>query len=59
MTDFVIVRKIDKLGRIVLPKDFRTALRVGSGDRIEMCVKDGAIIIRKSQNKCSYTASEK
>src|SRR5574344_374708 len=43
-----IVRKIDDLGRIVIPKEIRKSLRIREGDPLEIYVeKDGEIVLRK------------
>lgn len=43
-----VVRRIDDLGRIVLPKDVRRAMRISEGDPLEMFVTDtGEIVLRK------------
>jgi AbrB family transcriptional regulator (stage V sporulation protein T) len=43
-----IVRRIDELGRIVLPKEVRKTLRIKEGDPLEIYTdKDGAIILKK------------
>ena len=40
-----IIRKIDNLGRIVIPKDLREMLGVKAGDEIVITVGEGHIII--------------
>lgn len=42
-----IVRRIDDLGRIVIPKEIRTNLRIKSGDNLEICLKEDEIILKK------------
>ncbi len=42
-----IVRKIDELGRIVLPKELRKSLNINSGDDFEICVEDDKIFLSK------------
>lgn len=42
-----MVRKIDMLGRIVIPKEIRKSLKIDSGDDIEMFLDDGAIVLKK------------
>lgn len=39
------VRKIDDLGRICLPSDARKILGIECGDKIEMIVDNGSIIL--------------
>ena len=42
-----IVRKIDELGRIVLPIELRRILNIGERDPLEIYVDGDAIILRK------------
>ena len=43
-----IIRKIDDLGRIVIPKEIRKSLRIREGDPLEIYIeKNGEIILRK------------
>ncbi|MEG2310412.1 MAG: stage V sporulation T C-terminal domain-containing protein [Clostridia bacterium] len=43
-----IVRKVDELGRLVIPKEIRKTLRVKEGDPIEIFVeKNGDIVLRR------------
>lgn len=43
-----IVRRIDELGRVVVPKEIRRVLRIREGDPLEIFTdKDGEIILKK------------
>lgn len=43
-----IVRRIDDLGRIVVPKEIRTTLRLREGDPMEIyTARDGAVVLKK------------
>lgn len=43
-----IIRKIDDLGRIVIPKEIRKNLHIREGDPLEIFIeKDGEIVLRK------------
>lgn len=43
-----IVRKIDELGRIVIPKEIRRTMRIREGDPLEIFTeKDGEVIFKK------------
>ena len=44
-----IIRKIDDLGRIVIPVDIRRYLALNAEDTIEISVKNGAVILTKAQ----------
>lgn len=42
-----VVRKIDELGRIVIPKEIRRTLRIRDGENLEIFVDDTSIILKK------------
>ncbi len=42
-----IVRGIDNLGRIVLPKELRKALKLGADARLEIFVDGETILLKK------------
>ncbi|MCR5608689.1 MAG: AbrB/MazE/SpoVT family DNA-binding domain-containing protein [Lachnospiraceae bacterium] len=42
-----IVRRIDELGRIVIPKEIRKQLRIREGEEMEISTEDGFIHLRK------------
>jgi AbrB family transcriptional regulator (stage V sporulation protein T) len=42
-----IIRRIDDLGRIVIPKEMRRTLRIHEGDPLEEFVVDGGIFLKK------------
>ncbi|MBQ5468225.1 MAG: AbrB/MazE/SpoVT family DNA-binding domain-containing protein, partial [Oscillospiraceae bacterium] len=43
-----IVRRIDDLGRVVIPKEIRRTLRIRDGDPLEIFTeKDGEVIFKK------------
>ena len=43
-----IVRRIDELGRVVIPKEIRRTLRIREGDPLEIYTdRDGGVILRK------------
>lgn len=49
-----IVRKVDELGRIVLPIELRRTLGIEEKDRIEIFVGGESIILRKYQPACIF-----
>lgn len=49
-----IVRKLDVLGRIVIPKELRTTLDLNETDPIEIFVEGNDIILRKYQPACIF-----
>ncbi|MGI6621986.1 MAG: AbrB/MazE/SpoVT family DNA-binding domain-containing protein [Clostridiaceae bacterium] len=49
------VRKLDSLGRIVLPKSLRKELSINEGDDIEMYVDDnGNVVLDKYIPRCVF-----
>ncbi len=49
-----IVRKIDDLGRIVLPISIRQTMDISSGDPIEIFVDNGKVMLQKYQPACVF-----
>lgn len=54
-----IVRKVDELGRIVLPIELRRTLGIEEKDRIEIFVDGETIILRKYQPACIFCDNAK
>lgn len=42
-----IVRRIDDLGRVVIPKEIRREMGIKSGDPLEIFTQDGAVCFRR------------
>lgn len=56
-----IVRRIDDLGRVVIPKEIRRTLRIREGDPLEIFVdRDGEVILKKYSpiNELGHFAQE-
>jgi len=49
-----VVRKVDELGRIVLPKELRTVLNINEKDSIEIFTDNDKIILQKYQPACTF-----
>lgn len=59
MKSLGIVRKVDHLGRIVIPKELRNSLLIDKGDPIEIFAEDDRIILRKYQaNRACFITGE-
>ena len=54
-----IVRKVDELGRIVLPIELRRTLDIAEKDSLEIYVDGSAIILRKYRPTCIFCDSSK
>ena len=49
-----IVRRIDELGRVVIPKEIRRTLRIREGDALEIYTdREGGVILKKYSRKGS------
>ena len=54
-----IVRKVDELGRIVIPKELRTTLNIEEKDSLEIYVDGEHIILNKYEPACIFCANAK
>lgn len=54
-----LVRKVDSLGRIVLPIELRRALELEEKDSLEICVDGDDIVLRRYQPACVFCSSTK
>ncbi len=54
-----IVRKIDELGRIVLPIEIRRTMHIDVRDPMEIYVDGNTIILRKYEQECVFCGSTK
>lgn len=49
-----IVRKVDELGRIVLPIELRRTLDIAEKDSLEIYMDGSAIVLKKYQPACIF-----
>ena len=49
-----IVRNIDELGRLVIPKEMRKKMGIGESSPVEIYVEDERIIVTKYQDSCLF-----
>lgn len=54
-----IVRKVDELGRIVLPVELRRTLDIEVRDSLEIYLDGGRIILQKYENTCIFCGSSR
>ena len=52
-----IVRKVDELGRIVLPIELRRTLNIDIKDSIEIYVENDSIVLKKFEPTCIFCGS--
>lgn len=55
--DTGMVRKIDDLGRIVVPAETRRLFNIQEGDQLSIAVEDDAIVLRKLEASCTFCGS--
>ena len=54
-----IVRKVDELGRIVLPIEMRRTLDIGEKDALEIYVEGSSVILKKYKPSCVFCYATK
>jgi transcriptional pleiotropic regulator of transition state genes len=52
-----IVRKVDELGRIVLPIELRRTMGIAERDPLEIYVDGNTIVLRQFQDSCVFCNS--
>ena len=52
-----IVRKVDELGRIVLPIELRRTLDIAERDDLEIYLDDDKVILKKYEPSCIFCGS--
>ncbi len=55
--DTLMVRKIDDLGRIVVPAETRRLFNIHEGDELAISVENGGIVLRKLEAVCVFCGS--
>lgn len=55
--DTGMVRKIDDLGRIVVPAETRRLFNIREGDPLSISVEGDSIIVRKLEATCTFCGS--
>lgn len=58
MKDTGIVRNIDEMGRLVLPREMRRKMDINRGDEIEFYTDGDTIVLKKYQPNCCFCGSE-
>jgi len=54
-----IVRKLDELGRVVLPMEIRKTFEIAEKDALEIFVDGGSIILKKYEPACIFCSNAK
>lgn len=47
--EFVMKRRVDAWGRIVLPAEYRYAYGLASGDAVRMCMTERGLMLRRAE----------
>ena len=53
-----IIRNVDELGRIVIPKEMRKKMDIASSDPVEIYVEGDKIILTKYNASCCFCSGE-
>lgn len=53
-----VVRRIDGLGRVVVPSEFRRVLRLQEGDELEISVEGERLILQKRHRVCLFCSAD-
>lgn len=54
MSDSGIVRNLDNLGRVVIPKEMRKLLSIEVGDPVEIIKDKNTIVLKKYGKRCVF-----
>ena len=53
-----VVRRIDELGRIVLPAEVRRVYNINPGSEIEISTLNDTIVLKKHESSCIFCTSK-
>lgn len=54
MSNSGIVRNLDNLGRVVIPKEIRKLLSIEVGDTVEIIKDKNTVVLKKYGNRCVF-----
>ena len=54
-----IVRRVDELGRVVIPIELRNSLKIAEKDPIEIFVDGTSIVLKKHESTCVFCGNTK
>ena len=57
--DMGISRKVDELGRIVIPKEIRNQFNIQEKDPVEIFTEGNSIVLKKYEKSCLFCGSTK
>lgn len=53
-----IIRKVDELGRVVIPIELRRTMNIAIRDSLEIYVEGDMIVLKKHEASCIFCGSE-
>jgi len=53
-----MARKVDQLGRVVLPAEMRRMFGINEGDLVEIFVDSGRIVLAKVEDQCVFCGTK-
>lgn len=59
MKDTGVIRKIDPLGRLVIPKEIRKELAMDVNEKVHFFIDGDKVFIKKYESACIFCGSEK
>ena len=59
MKSIGIVRRLDELGRIVLPKELRRNMNINTSDGLEIFVDGNTVVLKKYEPACIFCGEVK
>ena len=54
----IVTGKMDSLGRVILPKDYRARLALAAGERLELELCEDEIHLRKKRGECVFCGAK-
>ena len=54
-----MVRRVDELGRVVIPIEIRNQFGISVKDPLEIYVEEGSIILKKHEEACIFCGGKK
>ena len=54
-----VIRRVDELGRVVIPIEIRTQFRISEKDPIEIYVDGTSIVLKKYEPNCIFCGNTK
>ena len=59
MKSIGMARKVDDLGRIVIPSTMRRALGISEGDQVEIHLDGDRVVVAKAADRCTFCGGDR